>query len=173
MTVIFHVLWMWCALGASVYSRSVRSFDSRLPVMRRLHFAFCLLNFVILTSCSQPPTPIQVSHSGAGAYEAALATDEKGFAVAWYDTRDGNAGNLPASPRRQRTSLRPGTPAHRDARRLVRGESRAPRRRLRGGVVRADERRAADGDARRMESRRQPEVGAGDRSRVEEPRHRR
>ena len=25
-----------------------------------------------------------------GAYEAALATDEKGFAVAWYDSRDGN-----------------------------------------------------------------------------------
>jgi len=52
--------------------------------------SFYILNFVILTSCSQPATPIQVSHSGAGAYEAALATDEKGFAVAWYDTRDGN-----------------------------------------------------------------------------------
>ena len=60
------------------------------PVTRPLHFAFYILNFVILTSCSQPATPIQVSHSGAGAYEAALATDEKGFAVAWYDTRDGN-----------------------------------------------------------------------------------
>ena len=60
------------------------------PVIRHLHFAFYILNFVILTSCSQPATPIQVSHSGAGAYEAALATDEKGFAVAWYDTRDGN-----------------------------------------------------------------------------------
>ena len=42
-------------------------------------------------ACSHSPTPIQVSQSGAGAYEAALATDETGFAVAWYDVRDGNA----------------------------------------------------------------------------------
>jgi len=59
--------------------------------MHRLHFAFCIFNFVLLTSCRQAPTPIQVSHSKAGAYETALATDEDGFAVAWYDTRDGNA----------------------------------------------------------------------------------
>ena len=58
--------------------------------MCHLHFVFCILNCLLLTSCSQAPTPIQVSQSGAGAYEAALATDEEGFAVAWYDTRDGN-----------------------------------------------------------------------------------
>ncbi len=33
----------------------------------------------------------QVSQSGAGAYEATLATLPDGFAAAWYDTRDGNA----------------------------------------------------------------------------------
>jgi hypothetical protein len=33
----------------------------------------------------------QISQSGTGAYEAALAPDGDGFAVAWYDTRDGNA----------------------------------------------------------------------------------
>ena len=57
----------------------------------RKPLAFCLLNCFLLTSCSQIPTPIQVSHSGIGAYESALATDKDGFAVAWYDTRDGNA----------------------------------------------------------------------------------
>jgi hypothetical protein len=31
-----------------------------------------------------------VSSSGAGAYEAALATTEDGFVTAWYDIRDGN-----------------------------------------------------------------------------------
>ena len=54
------------------------------------HFAFCILNCLLLTSCSQASTPIQVSESAAGAYEAALALDKTGFAVAWYDTRDGN-----------------------------------------------------------------------------------
>ena len=57
--------------------------------MRPLHFAFCLLN-CLLTACGPASTPIQVSHSGVGAYEAALALDKAGFAVAWYDTRDGN-----------------------------------------------------------------------------------
>jgi hypothetical protein len=58
--------------------------------MRCLHFAFGLLHYVVLTSCSHPPSPVQVSQSGTGAYEAALVTDDAGFAVAWYDTRDGN-----------------------------------------------------------------------------------
>jgi len=53
-------------------------------VMRRLP-AVCLLLCFLLTACSHAAEPIQVSHSGSGAYEAALATDEKGFAVAWYD----------------------------------------------------------------------------------------
>src|SRR5690606_17052963 len=35
--------------------------------------------------------PRQVSDSGAGAFEAALAATEDGFVVAWYDVRDGNA----------------------------------------------------------------------------------
>jgi hypothetical protein len=55
------------------------------------HFAFCILNYALHTSCSSAPPPIQVSQSGAGAYETALATDDAGFAVAWYDVRDGNA----------------------------------------------------------------------------------
>ena len=58
-------------------------------VMRRLP-AVCLLLCFLLTACGHAAEPIQVSHSGSGAYEAALATDEKGFAVAWYDSRDGN-----------------------------------------------------------------------------------
>ena len=122
---------MLCALGADCVFALGQVLRFPSSVMRRLHFAFCILYFVILTSCSQPPEPIQVSHSGAGAYEAALATDEKGFAVAWYDTRDGNAeiymrllddSGRPSGPERRLTE----TP---DA--SVRGESRAPRRRLR------------------------------------------
>src|SRR5262245_44914531 len=56
-----------------------------------LHSALCILNYALLASCRSTPTPIQVSQSGAGAYETALATEANGFAVAWYDTRDGNA----------------------------------------------------------------------------------
>ena len=76
------------------------------------HFAFCILNGLLLTSCSQASTPIQVSESAAGAYEAALAIDKTGFAVAWYDTRDGNpeiymrlldATGKPSSPERRLT----------------------------------------------------------------------
>jgi hypothetical protein len=59
--------------------------------MRRSRLALCIFNCALLTSCRNAPPPIQVSQSGAGAYEAALATDEAGFAVAWYDVRDGNA----------------------------------------------------------------------------------
>lgn len=33
----------------------------------------------------------QVTRSGVGAFEAALATRKDGFVVAWYDNRDGNA----------------------------------------------------------------------------------
>lgn len=35
--------------------------------------------------------PHQVSQSGRGAYEASLTPTGDGFAVAWYDTRDGHA----------------------------------------------------------------------------------
>ena len=58
--------------------------------MRRLQLALCSFSYA-LAACSSAPTPIQVSQSGAGAFEAALATDEAGFAVAWYDNRDRNA----------------------------------------------------------------------------------
>jgi hypothetical protein len=41
--------------------------------------------------CGSPPvTPRQVSHSSAGAYEAALAATGTGFIASWYDIRDGN-----------------------------------------------------------------------------------
>jgi hypothetical protein len=80
--------------------------------MRRWHFAFCILSFCLLASCSTVPAPIQVSHSRTGAYETALAIDKEGFAVAWYDTRDGNpeiymrlldASGTPSSPERRLT----------------------------------------------------------------------
>jgi hypothetical protein len=58
--------------------------------MRRLQLVLCGLSCA-LASCSSAPTVIQVSQSGKGAYETALAIDEAGFAVAWYDLRDGNA----------------------------------------------------------------------------------
>ena len=35
--------------------------------------------------------PRQISESGFGAYEVSLAVWNDGLAVAWYDTRDGNA----------------------------------------------------------------------------------
>lgn len=46
---------------------------------------------LVLAACG--PTELhQVSDSGFGAYEVSLATrGDDGFAVAWYDTRDGNA----------------------------------------------------------------------------------
>ena len=56
-----------------------------------LQAASCILHFALLTACRSTPTPVQVSQSSAGAYEAALVTDADGLAVAWYDTRDGNA----------------------------------------------------------------------------------
>lgn len=80
--------------------------------MRFSPFAFCFLSF-LLAACGQASTPIQVSHSGAGAYETALAVDgDAGFAVAWYDTRDGNPeiyfrlldrGGHPSGPERRLT----------------------------------------------------------------------
>ena len=80
--------------------------------MRRLQLALCSFSYA-LAACSSAPTPIQVSQSGAGAFEAALATDEAGFAVAWYDNRDRNAEiylrlldrtGHPSSPERRLTT---------------------------------------------------------------------
>ncbi len=42
----------------------------------------------LLAACAPPR---QVSESGFGAYEVSLATWSDGLALAWYDTRDGNA----------------------------------------------------------------------------------
>jgi hypothetical protein len=43
---------------------------------------------VLLAACAPPR---QVSESGFGAYEVSLATFDDGLALAWYDTRHGNA----------------------------------------------------------------------------------
>lgn len=80
----------------------------------RMHWlrSLCLLSCATLVSCSQSSTVTQVSHSGVGAYETALAIDKAGFAVAWYDTRDGNPeiymrlldeNGKPSSPERRIT----------------------------------------------------------------------
>ena len=44
---------------------------------------------LITAACST--RPVQISNSGKGAYEPALVPFGDGFAVAWYDNRDGNA----------------------------------------------------------------------------------
>jgi len=59
--------------------------------VRLLWLVFFLVNSVLASACSQAASPLQVSQSGAGAYEPALLAGATGFAVAWYDTRDGNA----------------------------------------------------------------------------------
>lgn len=65
----------------------------------------------LCAACSRGGT--QISQSGAGAFEASLATTSDGFAVAWYDTRDGNADiyfrlldaeGQPVGPERRLTS---------------------------------------------------------------------
>ncbi len=61
----------------------------RQPPLWRI--AVCTLSSALIASCSNARPAVQISQSGTGAFEAALATDEAGFAVAWYDTRDGNA----------------------------------------------------------------------------------
>lgn len=66
-----------------------------------------------LTAAACSPRPIQVSNSGTGAYEAALVQYGQGFAVAWYDTRDGSGeiyarmldlNGRPAGPERRLTN---------------------------------------------------------------------
>ena len=68
---------------------------------------------VTAVTCSPSPRPTQVSHSRKGAYEAALTPFGQGFAVAWYDTRDGqgeiyarmlDVNGQPAGPERRLTS---------------------------------------------------------------------
>lgn len=57
--------------------------------MASLRCGVCLTLCAGLVGCTST-APVQVSQSGKGAYEAALTSDVNGFAVAWYDTRDGN-----------------------------------------------------------------------------------
>src|SRR5688572_20615103 len=76
---------------------------------------------IAMTGCGPPPlersgTPRQISASGKGAYEAALASRYlrgAGFVTAWYDTRNGNAeiymrlltdNGAPAGPERRLTN---------------------------------------------------------------------
>jgi hypothetical protein len=68
----------------------------------------------LLTGCGR--SPIQISHSGTGAYEASLTPLGHGFAATWYDTRDGNAeiymrlldaSGRPTAPERRLTYDRP------------------------------------------------------------------
>jgi len=56
-----------------------------------LRTASVLVAASLAVHCATPRvTPRQVSHSAAGAYEAALAATDTGFIASWYDTRDGN-----------------------------------------------------------------------------------
>jgi hypothetical protein len=61
-----------------------------MPPRTFLHSIFPLVTCALLISCSNAPTPIRITQS-ATAFDAAIAPDDTGFAVAWYDTRDGNA----------------------------------------------------------------------------------
>ena len=49
------------------------------------------LSWVALASVLGCSPPRQISDSGFGAYEVSLAAWNDGLAVAWYDTRHGNA----------------------------------------------------------------------------------
>lgn len=58
---------------------------------RHRHAGRALLAAALAIHCAASPIPPrQISHSGAGAYEAALTTTGDGFVAAWYDVRDGN-----------------------------------------------------------------------------------
>ena len=68
---------------------------------------------VTAVTCSLSPRPTQVSNSRKGAYEAALTPFGQGFAVAWYDTRDGqgeiyvrmlDVNGQPSGPERRLTN---------------------------------------------------------------------
>jgi hypothetical protein len=56
--------------------------------MRRIAQLIACAAVVTLLGCSPPR---QITDSGAGAYEVSLSAWSDGLAVAWYDTRDGNA----------------------------------------------------------------------------------
>ena len=73
--------------------------------------ALVISSALFAAACSARPT--QISSSRTGAFEAALAPFENGFAAAWYDTRDGNGeiyvrlldeNGKPLSPERRLTN---------------------------------------------------------------------
>jgi hypothetical protein len=73
--------------------------------------ALVVASALVAAACSAKPA--QISHSRTGAFEAALTPFEKGFAAAWYDTRDGNGeiyvrlldeNGTPVSPERRLTN---------------------------------------------------------------------
>src|SRR5262245_13636310 len=47
--------------------------------------------FVLCAALAAGCAPRQISDSGFGAYEVSLAAWSDGLAIAWYDTRNGNA----------------------------------------------------------------------------------
>ncbi len=72
----------------------------------------CLVVCILTTACTAAQ-PGQVSHSTKGAFETTLTPFRDGFAVAWYDTRDGNgeiymrlldANGQPSGPERRLTN---------------------------------------------------------------------
>lgn len=69
---------------AAAFRRPIMRPTSRRPAV--------LVVLTLLHVCCAGPAaaPRQVSHSGTGAFEAALTTTPDGAIVAWYDTRDGN-----------------------------------------------------------------------------------
>ena len=64
----------------------MRTYLSALLSMDRRHVVACGL--LVVLGCSGPRP---ISDSGSGAFEASLSPLEGGLAVAWQDTRDGNA----------------------------------------------------------------------------------
>ena len=75
--------------------------------------AFCILHSALLLSAACSSQPIQVSNSGKGAFETSLVQVGQGFAVAWYDIRDGQGeiyarmldlNGRPAGPERRLTN---------------------------------------------------------------------
>ena len=57
--------------------------------MPRAARAVCSCAALVAAAACSPPR--QISESGFGAFEVSLAVWDDGLAVAWYDTRDGNA----------------------------------------------------------------------------------
>lgn len=58
---------------------------------RRVRLVGVIAAAALSLHCASPSViPRQISHSGTGAYEAALAATGSGFVASWYDIRDGN-----------------------------------------------------------------------------------